>query len=376
MIYRINRSQAAKALAVTAKVVPTRTPKQILENVLINFDYQNAFIQATDLDIGIVARVDYAEGLKVDETAQVVLPAKWLDQILAGMDDEVVEIEIKETMIIVATISTEASYERADPAEFPTIPLIEDETFTVKETDLSKAIRFAEVSMAAENTRYALNSICLELNDQDIATVATNGRSLSCYVLPITKSKPKAKANAEAARQLLPPKAASVMRSMSLDPELIWRVALSDSAIQFECDRYRIYTLAVSGRFPQWREVVPKKTPARANVKLLSHRFLAACKQMLPAVTPESSGVDLAIGDNKVSFSTRGNGLIKTSIPASYDGEPAEVSVSVGDMIKLLSQFPRESELDIEFTVQGGKNAIVIKASDQMMALSMPLVAK
>jgi len=88
---RCHRPSLANAFSIVGGVVPNRTPKEILKNVMLSVEEGKVTLIGTDQEIGI--RYDIPE-VEVSESGSSLLPSKRMMDILRELPDEQVEIEI------------------------------------------------------------------------------------------------------------------------------------------------------------------------------------------------------------------------------------------------------------------------------------------
>ena len=79
-----DREKLLHAFQTVAPVVPSRSPKQILQNVKLEVTDESAILMATDLDIGI--RYEVA-GVEVSAAGSAVLPVTRFGSILRESAD-------------------------------------------------------------------------------------------------------------------------------------------------------------------------------------------------------------------------------------------------------------------------------------------------
>ena len=115
---RLNRQELAEALAVAGSVAPTRTPKPILQGVLIDAQADCCLLAATDLETGIRITVTQVE---VDKKGQIVVPVDKLGQIVRESEDEVLEIELDDSVCHVRGEGAHFQIYSHDPADFPPV---------------------------------------------------------------------------------------------------------------------------------------------------------------------------------------------------------------------------------------------------------------
>src|SRR5262249_22741826 len=147
-----------------------------------------------------------------------------------------------------------------DPSLFPDLPTFnEDKYHEVSADTLREMVRRTLFAAAeGETARYAMTGVLWELEGDHIKLVATDGRRLA-----LTEGKAKAHGGhttkAWARPPLVPLKAMSLLeRSLQPDGQVV-RVCLRPNEVLFRTETAVIYSRLVDGRFPDYRQVFPKK---------------------------------------------------------------------------------------------------------------------
>ncbi|MHC4960639.1 MAG: hypothetical protein ACYTGA_00750, partial [Planctomycetota bacterium] len=96
MKVKFNRSALQEALNLVTSIIPSRTPKPILQCLRITTEQDAVRISATDLEAGITCLVSQVE---IDEAGDIVVPADKLSSIVRESFDEVIALEATESAV-------------------------------------------------------------------------------------------------------------------------------------------------------------------------------------------------------------------------------------------------------------------------------------
>src|SRR5690349_5141105 len=86
------------AFGAASSVVPTRSPKPILQNVKLTVGPEGSVLMATDLEIGLRQTL---AGVTVDSPTAVILPTARMGSILRTVADAELEFEAEDDKLIV-----------------------------------------------------------------------------------------------------------------------------------------------------------------------------------------------------------------------------------------------------------------------------------
>ena len=147
-----------------------------------------------------------------------------------------------------------------DPNEFPAIvDFGESKYHEVPARLLRELIHRTVFATDPESTRYALGGVLLEMGEQTIVAVGTDGRRLAKMEGPAISVGDHENSDSTS---IVPTKAMQLIeRAISPDDAEI-RVAARANDILIKTERTLIYSRLVEGRFPKWQEVVPKRDGA------------------------------------------------------------------------------------------------------------------
>lgn len=174
MKIKCERDKLLAAFQVAAGVAPSRSPKPILQNVKIEAANDSAVLMATDLEVGI--RIDIAD-LDVEVPGSALLSVAQFGSILRESSDTTLSIEADGQGVVVAGDRFKFKLASGNPAEFPNVAEFgEDKYHEIPARLMKELIRRTLFATDTESSRYALGGILLEMEDDRIIAVGTDGR--------------------------------------------------------------------------------------------------------------------------------------------------------------------------------------------------------
>jgi DNA polymerase-3 subunit beta len=364
-----NREGLLAAFGMVSGVVPARSPKPILQNVKLVADLdEGSILMATDLEVGIRHRVI---GMKVEEPGSAVLPTARFGSILRTSADEELALEVDSDQLIVRyPRRAEFTLPGEDPSLYPEVPDFAATSYhEVAAADLRKLIRRTIFATDAESTRYALGGVLVELTDESITMVGTDGRRLARMSAP---AEAKNGAATPPGSPVIPVKALKLIeRNLDDDDPPVHLAVQGDKAVLVRTDRAVIYSRLVEGRFPRYQDVFPGSVEVK--IPMDAGMLLRAVEQASIVTSEESRGVDFAFGNGRLTLSSRAAdvGSSRVSMPIDYDGKPVEITFDprfLTDALKTLGENDRVTAELIDH-----KNAAVFKTEDRYTYVVMPL---
>ncbi|MFN4259810.1 MAG: DNA polymerase III subunit beta [Gemmataceae bacterium] len=363
---RCNREGLLSACQLASAAVATKDVKPILRNLKAIVDMDRCTLMATDLELGIRMEI---RGLTVEETGEAILPAARLIAILRESPDDELAIEASETACIVRGQFNEFEMPSDDPANFPDIPTFDNaQHHEIAAGPLREMARRTVFATAKESARYAMTGVLWELEDQKARLVATDGRRLAVAEGPAAAHGGHATSGQT---HVVPTKAMTLLERVLQDAEEAVRVSLRPNEALFQTDRALIYSRLVEGRFPNYREVFPKKQTTK--IALTVGPFLVGVRQAAIMIDEETRRVVFTFAKDKLTMQARGaeTGRSRVEVPIAHDGKEIEISFDPHYLIDMLRILDADMQLTLEL-VDGNSPALFRAGSDYSYVV-MPL---
>lgn len=355
------------ALQLASAAVAARDIKPVLRNIKATVVADRCTLQATDSELGLRLEIN---GTAVEEPGEILLPAARTLAIMRETPDEELAVEAKNGTCYLRGQSAEFELCTEDPEQFPDVPTFNaDKYHEIQASTLREMIRRTLFAVAAENTRYALTGILWELQGDAATLVGTDGRRLA-----IARGAATAHGDhtANGQHHIVPAKAMHLLERNLHDPDEQVRVNLSANEALFKTERVTIYTRLVEGRYPRYRDVLPKK--ASHEVPLIAGPFFTALRQAAIMADEDSRKVTLHFAKQKLTLQALGadTGRSKVEVPIDYDGKALEIAFDPRSLTDMLRVLPAESSLTLEMT--DSKTPATFRCGDDFTYVVVPLV--
>ncbi len=363
-----NREKLWAAFQTAAAVAPGRnTPKPVLQNIKLEARIDRCTLLATDLELGI--RVEASDCL-VEAPGTVLLPLAKFGAILRESTDETLKLEADGDHLRVRGQRSRFDLPSVNPDEFPAVIGFEEQTYhEVSARLLKELIRRTAFATDNESTRYALGGVLLEMTADNIIAVGTDGRRLA--KMAGKSSSVGGHSTAEQAT-IVPSRAMHVIERTLSESDAEVAIATRDNDILVRTPRAIISARLVEGRFPKWRDVIPK--PGRGEaIEMMVGPTYAAVRQAAIATNDDSRGIDFTFGDGRLVLS--GNaadvGEAQVELPIGYEGEEIKIMLDpryVIDFLKVL-----DSQQSFTFHISSSADPAVCRTEDGFEYVIMPL---
>jgi len=364
MKVNFNRAALAEALGLLTSVVPSRTPKPILQCVQITAEGKQARLCATDLEVGIGYT---ASEVQIEQDGEAIVPADRLAAIVRESLDEVLFFEADEGTCRIRGSDSHFTIYGHEPGQYPQVPDFEGQAdIEITLEQLQSGIEQCLFATARESSRYAINGVLWEIKDKRLVLVATDGRRLARCQVKLSSAQGKDKAEG----MIVPAKTMGLLDKLGADEKEPVRVKLAENRIVISCANVVISSNLVEGKFPKYEDIIP--TDYDKKLALSTEATLSAVRRSALLTTEESRGIKLALEAGKLVFSCRAPeaGDAEVEMAVEYEGEPLEIGFNPQFLLDVLRVI-RVPHLELELGQPDRPG--VIKCGSDFLYVLMPI---
>ncbi|MBL4849682.1 MAG: DNA polymerase III subunit beta [Planctomycetes bacterium] len=312
--FRGDARELADSVSLAASVSPTKSPRAVLQNLLLHGREGVLEVTGTDLEVAIRVRIEQVEILQ--DGLLLVNAARFL-QILRELSGEQVEVTTDERAgCTIATGDARFQVLGEDASDFPELQDWPSEgTFSLPAPKLVDMIRRTAFATHAEKTRYAMNGILLDLKDERVHLVATDGKRLALCErsLDFTVEKP--------VHVVVPTKGMTLLQRVLGTSEEEIQLSIEDNQVHIKTSNALLSCRLVQGHFPPYEEVVPKDHDK--PLTLPREAFLSALRRASLLATKDSQAVRFRFGREGLELTARvpevGESRVQFPLDFPYD---------------------------------------------------------
>lgn len=350
------------AVALAEKMSGKNLSLPTLQAILIIASGNSLKIRSTNLAVGVEIEVPATitkEGvvlIKGDILSNVVSNLTGSSEISLSLEGENLLIESQGSNTVIKCLPQE---------DFPTLPVVEGETFKVKTEVLQEGIRSVYFCCATTEIKPEISSIFIYTDQDNLVFVATDSFRLS-------EKKIKVKGLPEISKILIPYKNISdFLRVLDLlQGEVL--VSFSKNQISISGDGVYFTSRLIDGAFPDYRLIIPKEE--KTKVVLMRSELLSTLRlstvfadkffQVIFSVNNSKKSIIIQSKNNDVGSST-------SAIEAVLDGSDIEVTFNLKYFLDVFQTISSDS-ISISFT-EPNKPIIIKGVSDNsFIYLLMP----
>lgn len=362
------RDSLTQAFALAASIAPARSPKEILQNVKVTAAGGRLTLTATDMEVGI--RLELEDGVEIETEGTALLPVQRTMAILRESSDEQIHLETDDSGIRVKGSRSKYRLPGNNPDEFPAVAGFDEDKYHVLATRLFREmVKRTVFATDPESSRYALGGVLLELEESTVTAVGTDGRRLARME---GTGESIGGHHTTGSSTIVPTRAIQLMERALSDKDETVDVAARNNDLLLRTSRATIYSRLVEGRYPNWRQVLPKRENA-IQLDMTVGPLFAALRQAAIVTDQESRGIDFTFADGtlKLEASTAEVGESQIELPIAYDGEPITLTMDhryLADFCKVL-----DNETNFIFEIESGASPALLTTDDGYGYVIMPM---
>ncbi len=346
-----NKKDLLEQLHVVQNIISPKATLPVLSNLLIETKNNNLKIISTDLDTGITCLLP----VEVVEQGAITLPAKRFVEIIRELTDNEITITTrKNNTILIDTENCQFKLLGLPKEEFPKLPELKDkQVLKINQNQLKQIINLTSFAVSHDESRYVLSGILINIKNDKITAVATDGRRLAVYTKTLDSNIPK-EINA-----VIPIKAISEINK-NLEDEGEVSVVFGNNQALFEFENKTIITRLIEGEFPDYNQVVPRSTEEK--IKINREELMAALKRAALLNTPDFQAVKLTISKDKLVVS-------KTTPDIGESWEELTIKTKNKDLIigfnpnYLIDVLKNLTDIEIEIELTEAEKPAVVRSN-------------
>ena len=360
-----DRGALIEALNLTSGVISSRTPKPVLGCVKIIAEPGRLTLAATDNEASVRVSTPRVE---VQEPGEALIPADKLFQIVRESIDPTISIQSENDKAIIRGQDSRFELNGYPPNELPPIAEFSGEgDFSIQAGDLHRLITQTIFATARENSRYAINGVLIERQNNKLTLVATDGRRLA---MAKGLCKP-GKDNDATISAIVPTKALNLLLKLFTVPEKSVTVRIADNQVVFAGEDAVLSSKLVEGNFPPYKDVIPRDGDKKAT--LATDAFASAVRRAALLTAEESKGIRLSFKGKTLTLTSRapemGEAEINLEVP-QYVGDPIDVGFNPQFLLDALKIADSEQ---VVLDMKAGNKPGILRTGPDFLYVVMPV---
>ena len=262
MKFECSSQELMVGLTNTTRALALRPAMQILEGVMIKAEHDEVFLTCTDGSLSIRSRVKAT----VSEQGSVVLPGKFLAEIVRKLPEGIVTIHMNERMVVtLKCCQSRSTLTGMSPDDFPEMKdLIRSYQIELPQKRLRDMISKVVFAIAVQESRQALTGCLIEITKEELRLVGLDGFRLALQRLHGNFELPDGK---EQVTAIIPGHVMNEMSRIMSDEENMISFHIDSTHLMSVMDNTTLVTTLLAGEYINYRQILPTDSLTRITVK-------------------------------------------------------------------------------------------------------------
>lgn len=294
------RENLSNGVSVVGNIAGKNTTLPILNNILLTASERELTISATNLEVGIQARV---RG-KIDQTGSIAVPARLLHDYLTLLDDDRVELKTHDNVLSIISGKHEAHIKTMPPDEYPIIPQINAQAFSIAVPAHEMVLLFEKCFFAAsrDSLRPELNGVFVTIRDGVLLLAATDSFRLSEVKYQIPDNTPLPYQS----HSIIPLRVIQeLLRITPLISDHEITLSIDENQVGFTTSSFSIVSRLISAQYPDYQQIIPTQT---------SVSIVFECAELEKAIKITSLFSKTGVNDIEFDFIAQKGGVVLRTV--------------------------------------------------------------
>lgn len=318
MKIKCEKKDLLTAVSNVSRAAPAKSPIPALEGVLFEAANDQLKLTAYDTRIGIYTSIESS----VQEEGSIVIPARFLLELVRRLPDGIVSIEADENFsTAIRCGKTEVHVMGLDPESFPELNVVDAlQTICIPEATMKSMITQTIFSVSTSESRPLYMGVLFEVGENELTMVAVDGYRLAkrSEEMEITQMQP--------CSFVIPGSSLSeVERLCSSDKEDPVTIALGEKHASFSIGSTVLITRRLEGDFMNYRKSIPSSF--RYEIIVEREELIRVVDRIsLVIKDKQSSPVKMVVNDGSLElFCTTSFGHAEDEIICEGNGDGMKV---------------------------------------------------
>jgi len=364
MYIEIEKSRLIKPLGLVTSVVEKRQTLPILSNIYLELSGNTLKLTGTDLEVEISFQIENVSG---EDGTCTITARKFHDICRSLPDSAVLKIRSDGNGAQIQCGRSRFKLQTLPADDFPSLDTKGwEERLKVPEQSIKSLLDATSFSMAQQDVRYFLNGVLLEVRENSLRAVATDGHRLAKSEIGIPGDGFKLR------QAIIPRKAVLEMQRFLEDSDRELTLEMNPSHIRLQNETSTLTTKLIDGRFPDYETVMAQQL----NVVLDQNRaeLIDVLTRTSILTNEKFRGIRLDIVDNLISVTAHNPEQEEASdeIVTEYTGAEIDIGFNVNYLLDALKAVSSET---VELRLQDSNSGCTIRdpEDEETLYLVMPM---
>jgi DNA polymerase-3 subunit beta len=364
MNIKIDRELLLEPLGNVSGIVEKRHALPILSNLLLESNQGKLKFTATDLEMQISTHIK----TDLSDDFQITVSAKKLFDITRALPEQSkIDIQIEENKVMVKAKKSRFNLQTLPSQDYPVMKKDENDTveLNIPQKDFKSLLKQVDFSMAQQDIRYYLNGLLVEVKENNINIVGTDGHRLSFTSL-------KLKAPSQDSQAIVPRKTIVELVKLLKDTDDPLEISFSGNQVHFKFNDIDMITKIIDGKFPDYSRVIPEGHVNAFNI----NRALLLDSMLRASILSNDKyrGIRMVVEENNLKLVSNNSEQeqAEEELEVEYKGDKIDIGFNVTYLIDVLTNIQSE-QLTIAFKDSASSCLVTIPNDEKYKYVVMPM---
>lgn len=364
MQMKINREVLLKPLTNVTGIVERRHTLPILSNLLIEAKDNNIQLTATDLEMQISLSIES----NIEETLSTTISAKKFLDICRSLPESIdIDMISNDSRMTVKAGKSRFNLQTLPAADYPLMSKVDGNAIqiNISQLEFKRLLKQVEFAMAQQDIRYYLNGLLLEVNENKLNLVGTDGHRLSFTSTTLNQSYDKTEV-------ILPRKTVIELIKLLEDNDEEVTIEVATGQVNFSFGEISLISKVIDGKFPDYDRVIPV---GHGNTFTANRIAVLTAMQRASILSNEKyRGIRMVLSENNLKLISTNTEQeeAEEELEIDYNQESLDIGFNVTYLIDVLNNTQQEN-INFSFADANSSCLITIPEDDEYKYVVMPM---
>ena len=364
MQIKINRETLLKPLMNVTSIVERRHTLPILSNLLLEAKNNQIQLTATDLEMQISLTVENSFN---GELSTTISAKKFLDICRSLPESADIDMVTNDSRMTVKAGKSRFNLQTLPAADYPVMTKAggSGTNITVSQIALKKLFKQVEFAMAQQDIRYYLNGLLLEVNEDNLNVVGTDGHRLSFTSAKLNQQYDKTDV-------IIPRKTVIELIKLLNDSEEEVAIEITTGQVNFSFSDIRLISKVIDGKFPDYHRVIPTNHQNTFSVNRLG--VLTAMQRASILSNEKYRGIRMVLSNNNLKLISTNTEQeeAEEELEIEYSQDSLDIGFNVTYLIDVLNNVTDEN-INFSFADANSSCLITVPNDQNYKYVVMPM---
>lgn len=364
MQMKINREILLKPLINVTGIVERRHTLPILSNLLIEAKDNTIQLTATDLEMQISLKVES----HIQEALSTTISAKKFLDICRSLPEAAdIDMISNDSRMTVKAGKSRFNLQTLPAADYPLMSKVDSNAIqiNISQLEFKRLLKQVEFAMAQQDIRYYLNGLLLEVNENNLNLVGTDGHRLSFTSTTLNQSYEKTEV-------ILPRKTVIELIKLLEDNDEEVIIEIATGQVNFTFGEINLISKVIDGKFPDYDRVIPVGHDNMFTANRI--QVLTAMQRASILSNEKYRGIRMVLNNNNLKLISTNTEQeeAEEELEIDYSQESLDIGFNVTYLIDVLNNTQQEM-INFSFADANSSCLITIPEDDKYKYVVMPM---